>query len=254
MYKNLHFEVRDQVAFVTVNRPNLLNALDRTTLSALGEAFEAISCDDTVRVAILTGEGEKAFVAGADIQELAELSASEGEAYSRFGQGIFDSIQNLGKPTIAAVNGYALGGGCELAMACSVRIASQNATFGQPEVGLGLIPGFGGTQRLPRLVGPGRALELLLSGTSIDAQEAARIGLVNSVVSPDQLMPTAEALARKIAANGAYAVGQVLRAVNAGMETSQADGQSMESRSFGATCDTDEMRTRTEAFLNRTKK
>ena len=254
MYEHLRYEVRDGIAFLAINRPKSLNALNRKTLSELGEAFGTISCDDTVRAAILTGAGDKAFVAGADIQELAELSASQGEEYSRNGQGIFDSIEKLPKPVIAAVNGYALGGGCELAMACSIRIASRNATFGQPEVGLGLIPGFGGTQRLPRLVGKGRALELLLGGASIGAEEAHRIGLVNAVVAPEELMSVAESLARTIVANGAHAIGQVLRAVHGGLETSQAEGQKLEARLFGSTCGTDEMKTRTRAFLDKIKK
>ena len=254
MYEHLLYEVRDGIAFLTVNRPKRLNALDRKTLSELGDAFGSVSCDDTVRVAILTGAGDKAFVAGADIQELAELSAAQGQEYSRYGQGIFDSIESLGKPVIAAVNGVALGGGCELAMACSIRIASRNASFGQPEVGLGLIPGFGGTQRLPRLVGKGRALELLLGGASIGADQAGAMGLVNAVVDPDDLMPVAETLARKIIANGAHAIEQVLRAVHEGLETSLAEGQKLEARLFGSTCDTDDMKTRTRAFLDKTKK
>ena len=254
MYENLLFEVHDSIALLTVNRTKRLNALDRKTLSELRKAIEAISCDDTVRAVILTGAGDKAFVVGADIRELEELSATEGEEYSRHAQGIFDSIENLEKPVIAAVNGFALGGGCELALACSIRIASESARFGQPEVGLGLIPGYGGTQRLPRLVGKGRALELLLTGESIGAEEAYAIGLVNAVVAPEELMSVTEILARRIIKNGSHAITQVLCAVNRGLKTSQAEGQRLEARLFGSTCDTDDMKARIRAFLNKAKK
>lgn len=254
MYENLLLETRDQIAFLTVNRPETLNALDRKTLEELGEAFRSISCEDTVRAVVLGGAGEKAFVAGADIRELAGLSRADGQAYSRAGQRVFDAIENLGKPVIAAIHGYALGGGCELAMACSLRVASENAVFGQPEVQLGLIPGFGGSQRLPRLIGRGRGLQLLLTGFSIDAQEAFRIGLVNVVVSPSELLPAAEAMAKGIVANGARAIERVLDAVNRGLETTQAAGLSIEADLFGECCGTDEMTARTREFLERTRK
>jgi enoyl-CoA hydratase len=228
--------------------------LNRTTLEELAEAFRSISCDDTVRAVILTGAGDKAFVAGADIQELSTLSAEQGEKYARFGQQVFDAIEGSPKPVIAAVQGFALGGGCELAMACSIRIASDRAVFGQPEVRLGLIPGFGGSQRLPRLIGKGRALELLLTGESIDAVEAYRIGLVNKVVAPPELMPVSESFARTVAAHGAGAIERCLGAVGRGLDDSLAQGQAIEARLFGECCGTEDMRARTRAFLDRSER
>ena len=254
MYQNLLLETRDQVAFLTVNRPATLNALDRKTLSELGAAFESISCDDTVRSIVVTGAGDKAFVAGADIRELAGLSAVDGQAYARAGQEVFDSIENLGKPVIAAVNGYALGGGCELALACSFRVASDTAVFGQPEVLLGLIPGFGGSQRLPRIVGKGPALQMLLTGMSVNANEAHRMGLVNAVVAPAELMPLAETMAKTIAGNGTGAVARVLDSANRGSKTTVAEGLRIEAELFGECCGTEDMKTRTRAFLDRTRK
>ena len=254
MYDNLILEVRDRVAVLTVNRPRTLNALDRQTLTELEQAFDAVSCDDGVGAAVITGAGGRAFVAGADIRELATLRAAEGEAYSRAGQAVFDAIERSPKPVIAAVNGYALGGGCELAMACAIRVASRDAMFGQPEVQLGLIPGFGGTQRLPRIVGKGRALQLLLTGLSIDAEEAYRIGLVNAVVDAERLMPMAETMARTIARHGPDAVARVLEAVRRGLDEPLAGGQAIESGLFGASCGTPEMRERTRAFLDGNRK
>src|SRR5437763_3715568 len=188
-------EKKAGIAYVTIKRPEVRNALNSGTMRELRDVFERIKSDDEVRVVILTGAGDKAFVAGADINELAKLTPVEGQDYSRTGQAIFDSIENLGKPVIAAVNGYALGGGCELAMACTFRIASENAVFGQPEVKLGIIPGYGGTQRLARLVGRGQAAQMLVTGEMISAAEALRIGLVNQVVPQQQLLTTAEAVA-----------------------------------------------------------
>lgn len=254
MYQNLLLETRDRVAFLTINRPRILNALDRKTLSELAEALQSISCDDTVRSVVVTGAGDKAFVAGADIRELAGLSAAEGQAYALVGQEVLDSIENLGKPVIAAVNGYALGGGCELAMACSFRVASDTALFGQPEVQLGLIPGFGGSQRLGRIVGKGRAIQMLLTGMSVNANEAHRIGLVNAVVPAAELMPLAETMARTIAGNGAHAVTRVIDAVNRGLETTMAEGLRIEAESFGECCGTEDMKARTRAFLDRNRK
>src|SRR5262245_55254548 len=201
-YQNLLVETRDGVAFVTINRPDKLNALNDRTMEELESAFSAIAGDPEVRGVILTGAGEKAFVAGADIGELATQSPVDGKGRSVRGQRVLDRIENLGKPVIAAVNGFALGGGCELAMACHVRIASESARLGTPEVKLGIMCGYAGTQRLPRLVGKGRALELLLTGEMIDAAEASRIGLVNRVVPRERLLAEAEALARKMIANG----------------------------------------------------
>src|SRR6201981_4064443 len=195
---NVRYEKKGSIAYVTVNRPKVLNSLNTPTWTDLQTAFEDAKADASVRGVILTGAGEKAFIAGADISELAHVDAYEAEESSRFGQSVLDLIENLGKPVIAAINGFALGGGCETAMACTIRIAAEHAKFGQPEVKLGLLPGGGGTQRLPRLVGKGRALQLILSAEMIGAQEAYRIGLVNEIVARDNLIPRAEAILNKI--------------------------------------------------------
>src|SRR5271169_2928210 len=216
------YEKKGAIAYVTVNRPKVLNALNKATWADLLTAFEDARDDAAVRGVILTGAGDKAFIAGADIGELAHVTAFEAERSSRFGQEVLDLIENLGKPVVAAINGFALGGGCETAMACTVRIAVENAKFGQPEVKLGLLPGGGGTQRLPRLVGKGRALQLILSGEMISAAEAYRIGLVNEVVPAADLIPRAEAILRQSLANAPIAVQYSLEAVNKGLETSQA--------------------------------
>src|SRR5579863_5654728 len=250
-YETLLYEKRDGVAIVVVNRPDKLNALNQTVMKDLGACFAAIRDDDHVRAVILTGAGEKAFVAGADINELAVQTPVEGKETSLTGQGILDNIENLGKPVIAAVNGYAFGGGCELAMACTLRIASENARLGQPEVKLGIIPGYAGTQRLPRLVGKGRALEIILSGEPVTAQEAFRIGLVNQVVAQKDLMAAAESLARKIMANGPVAVGLALEAVNRGMEMTHEAGEFLEATLFGLCCATADMKEGTRAFLEK---
>ena len=250
-YETLLFEIRDGVAFVTVHRPEKLNALNQKVMKELHTCFESLCEDEAVRVVILTGSGEKAFVAGADINELAVQSPVGGKATSLGGQRTLDLIQNLGKPVIAAVNGYALGGGCELAMACTLRIASENARFGQPEVKLGIIPGYAGTQRLPRLVGKGRALELILTGDPVTAQEAYRIGLVNQIVPQKDLLATAESLARKIMANGPLAVRFAMEAVHHGMEMSQAEGQFLEATLFGLCCTTEDKNEGTRAFLEK---
>src|ERR1700730_11747269 len=218
---NVLYEKRGSVAYVTVNRPKVLNALNTPTWSDLRKAFEDARDDAAIRGIILTGAGEKAFIAGAEISELAEVSAFEAEQSSRFGQEVLDLIENLGKPVIAAVNGFALGGGCETAMACTMRLAVDTAKFGQPEVALGLIPGGGGTQRLPRLVGKGRALQLILSGDMISAQQAYRIGLVNEIVPATDLIGRAEAILKKIASNAPIATKFALEAANKGMDTSQ---------------------------------
>jgi enoyl-CoA hydratase len=250
-YETLLYEKRDSIGYVTINRPDKLNALNRQVMDELDDCFRAIQNDEEVRVVILTGAGEKAFVAGADLQELATLAPLEGRDFSRRGQRIFDLIENLGKPVIAAVNGYALGGGCELAMACTLRIASENARFGQPEVKLGLIPGCAGTQRLPRLVGKGRALEMILSGEPIDAQEAYRIGLVNQVVPAAELAAAAQTLACKIAANAPLAIKFALEAVNRGWEMTREQGQFLEAVLFGLCCTTTDMKDGTRAFLEK---
>jgi len=250
-YETVLYERRGGIGYVTINRPDKLNALNRKVLDELDDCFHAIQNDEEVRVVILTGAGEKAFVAGADLNELATLAPLGGRDFSRRGQGTLDLIENLGKPVIAAVNGYTLGGGCELAMACALRIASENARFGQPEVKLGIIPGYGGTQRLTRLVGKGRALEMILSGEPIGAQEAYRIGLVNQVVPAAELAAAAETLARKIAANAPLAIKFALEAVNRGLEMTREQGQFLEAVLFGLCCTTADMKEGTRAFLEK---
>lgn len=239
------------IAFVTVNRPKVLNALNQRTWGDLRESFEDAQDDDAVRGVILTGAGDKAFIAGADISELAQVTAVEAEKSSTFGQGVLDLIENLGKPVIAAVNGFALGGGCETAMACTIRIAAEHAKFGQPEVKLGVIPGGGGTQRLPRLVGKSRALQLILSGEIISAQEAYRIGLVNEVVPATDLITRAEAILTQIFSNAPLAVKYALEAVNKGLETSQTEGLALEASLFGLCAGTEDKREGTQAFLQK---
>jgi enoyl-CoA hydratase len=250
-FENVLYEKRDAIAYVTINRPKVLNALSKATWAELRTAFEDARDDDAVRGVILTGAGEKAFVAGADISELAQFTAVEAEQSSRAGQDVLDLVENLGKPVVAAVNGFALGGGCETAMACTIRIAVEHARFGQPEVKLGLLPGGGGTQRLPRLVGKGRALQLILTAGMIDAQEAWRIGLVNEVVQADSLIPRAEAILAEIAANGPLSVRYALEAVNKGLETSLAEGLPLEASVFGLCAATDDKREGTQAFLEK---
>src|SRR6266851_10178955 len=216
---NVQYEKKGLIAYVTVNRPKVLNALNTPTWTDLQAAFEDAKADASVHGVILTGAGDKAFIAGAEISELANVDAYDAEESSRFGQGVLDLIEDLGKPVIAAINGFALGGGCETAMACTIRIAAEHARFGQPEVKLGLLPGGGGTQRLPRLVGKGRALQLILTGETISAQEAYRIGLVNEVVSAAGLIDRAETILKQIMANAPIAVKFSLEAANKGLET-----------------------------------
>jgi enoyl-CoA hydratase/carnithine racemase len=247
---NVLYEKKDAIAYVTVNRPKVLNALNTPTWKDLRTAFEDARDDATVRGVILTGTG-KAFVAGADIGELAQVTAFEAEQSSRFGQDVLDLIENLGKPVVAAVNGFALGGGCETAIACTIRIAVDSAKFGQPEVKLGLVPGGGGTQRLPRLIGKGRALQLILSGDMISAQEAYRIGLVNEIVPADELITRAEAILNKIAANAPIAVKFALEAANKGLETSQSEGLLLEASYFGLCAATEDKKEGTSAFLEK---
>ena len=248
---NVLYQKKDAIAYVTVNRPKVLNALNTPTWKDLRTAFEAARDDVAVRGVILTGAGDKAFIAGADISELAHVAAFEAAQASRFGQEVLDLIENLGKPVVAAVNGFALGGGCETAMACTIRIAVETAKFGQPEVTLGLLPGGGGTQRLPRLVGKGRALQLILSGEMIDAQEAYRIGLVNEIVPAANLIARAEAILKKIGANAPIAVKFSLEAVNKGLETGQAEGLLLEASYFGLCAATEDKKEGTSAFLEK---
>jgi len=248
---NVLYEKKGAIAYVTVNRPKVLNALNTPTWTDIKAAFEAAKADPSVHGVILTGAGDKAFIAGADISELAHVDAYEAEESSRFGQGVLDLVENLGKPVIAAINGFALGGGCETAMACTIRIAAEHARFGQPEVKLGLLPGGGGTQRLPRLVGKGRALQLILTGETITAQEAYRIGLVNEVVPAANLIARAEAILKQIAANAPIAVKFSLEAANKGLETSQAEGFALEASYFGICAATEDKKEGTSAFLEK---
>jgi enoyl-CoA hydratase len=245
------YEKRNGIAYVTINRPKALNALDTPTWKDLRAAFEDARDDVAIRGVILTGTGDKAFIAGADITELATLGGFEAAQASRFGQGVLDLVENLGKPVIAAVNGLALGGGCEAAMACTIRIAVEHASFGQPEVKLGLLPGGGGTQRLPRLIGKGRALQLILTGETIPAQEAWRIGLVNEIVPEADLVSRAEALLRQISANAPIAIRLALDATNQGLETHQAEGLLLEASYFGLCAATDDKKEGTAAFLEK---
>jgi len=249
--ENVAYAKKGPIAYVTLNRPKVLNALNTKTWQDLKTAFEDARDDATVRGVILTGAGDKAFIAGADISEITQLTAVEAEKSSAFGQSVLDLVENLGKPVIAAVNGFALGGGCETAMACTIRIAVENAKFGQPEVKLGVIPGGGGTQRLPRLVGRGRALQIILTGEMISAQEAFRIGLINEVVPATDLITRAETILKQIFANAPLAVKYSLEAVSKGLETSQAEGLSLEASLFGLCAGTEDKKEGTQAFLQK---
>jgi enoyl-CoA hydratase len=253
MYETLIYESKDRIGYVTINRPDKLNALNAKAKAELKELFTDLKSDGGIDVVVLTGAGEKAFVAGTDIKELTALDTESGKKFSEGGQAVFNAVENLGKPVIAAINGYALGGGCELALACTIRIAAENAKFGQPEVNLGIIPGYGGTQRLARLVGKGKAMELVLTGDQIDAQEALRIGLVNKVVPLAELKPTAEAVAQKILSKGQVAVRLSLKAINMTQETTLTDGQALEASLFGVCCGSDDFKEGTKAFLEKRK-
>src|SRR3954454_12395297 len=248
---NVRTEVRDQLCIITIDRPKVLNALNAQTVGEIAQAFEQARTDDSVRAVIVTGGGEKAFVAGADINELAKMTPITGKATAERGQRIFRAIETFPKPVIAAVNGFALGGGCELALACHIRIASENAQLGLPEVTLGIIPGYGGTQRMARLLGKGRALELICSGDRVKADEAARIGLVNRVVPLDQLLPTCEELAKKIASRAPIAVKAAIEAVVVGSEMPSDAGQLLEATLFGLLCATDDTKEGMQAFLEK---
>ena len=251
-FKNLLFENQGGVGILTMNRPAALNALNAETVGELAEFFNAAAKDSAIKVIVLTG-AEKAFVAGADIKEMLPMSAAEGQAWCTMAQGVFNLIETLPQPVIAAVNGFALGGGCELAMACDIRIASAKAKFGQPEVTLGIIPGFAGTQRLPRLVGKGVAKELIYTGDMIDAAEALRIGLVNKVVAPEELLPTATTMAQKIMSRGMFAVQTAKAAIHHGLNTDLATGSAYEAAMFGVTCATEDKKEGMTAFVEKRK-
>jgi enoyl-CoA hydratase len=253
MYSTLLFDLADGIARITINRPDKLNALNASVIGELADAAGRVEADADVRGVLLTGAGTKAFVAGADIAELAGQSPFEGKQRSMAGQQMMRRLERCGKPVIAAVNGFALGGGCELAMACHLRIASETARFGQPEVKLGLAPGYGGTVRLPRLVGKGRALELLLTGAMIDAQEAWRIGLVNRVVPAERLLAEADVLLREILDQGPLAVRSVLECVEVGSDLSVDEGLLLEATLFGLLSASADMREGTAAFLAKRK-
>lgn len=249
--ENLKLEKKNQIAYVTIDRPKVLNALNMATMGELQEVFTDLAADHDIRVVILTGGGQKAFVAGADINELAKNNPVEAKAYTHRGQAVLDLIENLGKPVIACINGFALGGGCEIAMACTMRLASENAKLGQPEVKLGIIPGYGGTQRLPRLVGTGLAMQLLLTGEMIPAQEAHRIGLVNEVVAQDRLIARAEEIAQKIIANAPLAIQYCMEAVNQGLNMTLQEGLFLEATLFSVCCATEDKKEGTTAFLEK---
>ena len=251
MMENVRTENRDGVLVITVDRPKVLNALNAQTVDELRQAFRAAREDDSVKSVILTGGGEKAFVAGADIKELSTMTPIAGKETSERGQRVFRAIERFPKPVIAAINGFALGGGCELALACHIRIASEKAQLGLPEVTLGIIPGYGGTQRMARLLGKGKALELILTGDRVGAAEAERIGLVNKVVPADQLMSTAEEMARNIAKRGPLAVRAAIEAVMSGSDMPFEEGQFLEATLFGLLASTDDMKEGMAAFLEK---
>jgi enoyl-CoA hydratase/carnithine racemase len=249
--ENVVYDKKGPIGYVTLNRPKVMNALNKATINELQGVFEDARNDSAVRGVILTGAGEKAFAAGADIAEIANNTAVEAEEATRRGQALTDLIENLGKPVIAAVNGFALGGGCELAMACTIRIAAESAKFGQPEVKLGVMPGYGGTQRMPRLIGRGRALKLILSGEIIDASEAYRIGLVDELEPDTHVIERAETVLKKIMANAPLSVRYALEAVNKGLETSVAEGLLLEASLFAICASTDDKKEGTSAFLEK---
>ena len=250
-YQTLLFDVRDGIAFVTINRPDKLNALSDQVMADLGAAAERIATDPAIRGAIITGSGPKAFVAGADIGDLAKQGPFDGKARALRGQAVLRRLETSGKPVLAAINGYALGGGCELALACHLRIAADTAKFGQPEVKLGIAPGYGGTQRLPRLVGKGIALQLILTGEVIDAEEAYRIGLVNKVVPAGDVLTESEKLLRGILAMGPLAVRLALEAVDRGLDMTLDDGLLLEANHFGLLAATQDMKEGLTAFLEK---
>jgi len=250
-YANLLVETADSIATVTVNRPEKRNPLNRETVAALGDCFTDLAANPDVKMVILTGAGDKAFVAGADLNRVTGLNAMEGREWGRVGQAVFSQIEAMEKPVIAAINGWALGGGLELAMSCHIRVAAESARLGQPEVKLGIVPGYGGTQRLARIVGRGRALEMLLTGDPIDAAEAYRMGLVNHVVPAAELMAKAREIAGKILKNGPVAVALILQAVNRGLEMPLPQALEWEASQFGLSCATEDIKEGTQAFLEK---
>jgi len=252
-FENVELRTDGGIGYVTINRPKVMNALNRETVREIRSAVSSMNEDPEVSVIILTGAGEKAFAAGADIAELAELDGISGKELAESGQEAFSFIESAPKVTIAAVNGFALGGGCELAMACTIRIASENAKFGQPEVNLGIIPGYGGTQRLARLVGKGRAMELILTGRMINAEEALRIGLVSRVTKPEELMAEAKDLASKLAEKGPLALSAAKEAVDRGCEMGLREALSLEAALFSGLCATSDMKEGMKAFLEKRK-
>jgi enoyl-CoA hydratase len=252
-YKNLLLNINEHIAVLTLNRPDKLNALNHETLTELQQAFELLKNDEQIFVVILTGSGEKAFVAGADISEINKLNLLDGKKFAEFGQSVFSMIEKFDKPVIAAINGFALGGGCELALSCHIRIASENAKFGQPEVNLGIIPGYGGTQRLTRLINSGRAAEIILTADMIDASEALRIGLVNKVYPQSELQSKAFEMAVKIASKGQQAIRFALKSIKVVDEVSSHEGQSIEAAMFALCCGTEDFKEGTQAFLEKRK-
>lgn len=252
-YQVIEFERKGNIALVSINRPDKMNALNNQVMEELKDVFTHIKNDDEITVAVITGKGEKAFVAGADIAELNSLNVLSGKEFTEKGQEVFNLIEHLGKPVIAAVHGYALGGGCELALACHIRLASVNAKFGQPEVNLGVIPGYGGTQRLTRLINSGRALEMILTADMVDAEEALRLGLVNKVYPSDVLMEKAFAMAEKINSKGQIAVNLSLKAVMSSGELSEKEGLNLEASLFAVCCGSEDFKEGTKAFLEKRK-
>jgi enoyl-CoA hydratase len=250
-FENILFEIREPLAIVTLNRPKVLNALNQATFTELERAFTELAASESVRAILLTGAGEKAFAAGADIQELAAISATEGQRLAARGQRILELIEECGKPIIACINGFALGGGCELAMACTVRLASETARLGQPEVKLGLLPGYGGSQRLPRLIGKGASLKLLLTGEIISAPEAFRLGLVDELVPAGDLLKRGEELALAMAANAPLAIRQTIAAVHSGYDLPLRQALDLEASLFGVCCATEDKAEGTRAFLEK---
>ena len=252
-YQNLLIETKSSLTIVKINRPDKLNALNDLTIIELNDVFNSIKNDDSIKAVIITGSGEKAFVAGADISELHMLNMISARSFAEKGQSVYNLIESMDKPVIAAVNGFALGGGCELALACHIRLASENARFGQPEVNLGLIPGYGGTQRLARLINPGRTMEYILTGDMIDASEAFRIGLVNHIYPQAELMAKAEEMANKIISKARHAVRFAVKAVTATKEISQREGLNYEASLFALCCGTEDFKEGTSAFLEKRK-
>lgn len=251
--KNLLLKLQDNIATVTINRPDKLNALNKETVLELRSVFKELRSNDNIYVVILTGSGEKAFVAGADIRELNELEVITAKKFAERGQEVFNYIENMNKPVIAAVNGFALGGGCELALACHIRLAGENAKFGQPEVNLGIIPGYGGTQRLTRLINSGRAMEYILTGDMIDANEALRLGVVSRIFPQDQLMNKALEMAQKIASKGQQAIRFAIKAINSVNQNSAKEGQNYEASLFALCCGTEDFKEGTLAFIEKRK-